>query len=76
MRKCPFTDKPCESGFDELIDTTQARMILNISRQRVRAIAQTDRIPHVTIANRVFFEKKDVEEYAQSRKTGAPRKEV
>ena len=75
MRKCPFTDKPCESGFDELIDTTQARMILNVSRQRVRAIAQTDRIEHVTIANRVFFEKKDVEEYAKTRKTGAPRKE-
>ena len=74
MKKCPFTDKPCEQGFEQLIDTTQARLILNVSKQRVCKIAQTERIKPVKIANRVFFEMKDVEEYAKNRKTGAPRK--
>lgn len=74
MKKCPFNDKPCEQGFEQLIDTTQARLILNVSKQRVCKIAQTKRIKPVKIANRVFFEKKDVEGYAKNRKTGAPRK--
>lgn len=75
MKKCPFNDKPCEHGFVQLIDTTQARLILNVSKQRVYKIAQTERIKPVKIANRVFFEMKDVEEYAKTRKVGAPRKE-
>lgn len=75
MKRCPFNDKPCEHGFEQLIDTTQARLILNVSKQRVRKIAQTERIKPVKIANRVFFDMKDVEEYAKTRKVGAPRKE-
>ena len=74
MKKCPFTGKSCDSGYEQLIDTTQARIILGVSKQRVNRIAQTERVKPVKIANRVFFEKNDIEEYAKNRKTGAPRK--
>ena len=75
MKKCPFTDEPCDRGFENLIDTTQARIILNVSRQRVHKIIRDETIKPVKIANRVFFEKDDIEKYAKTRKAGAPRKE-
>lgn len=74
MKKCPFTGKPCESGYKQLINTTQARIILGVSKQRVNRIVLTERVKPVKIANRVFFEKNDIEEYAKTRRAGAPRK--
>ena len=75
MKKCPFTNEPCNSGYEQLINTTQARIILNVSKQRICAIIKSERVKPVKIANRVFFEKSDIEEYAKTRKAGAPRKE-
>ena len=58
----------------ETVTLGQAAEILDVSRQRMSAIAANNTIPAKTANGQIVFNKNDVLKYKQTRKTGAPRK--
>lgn len=72
---CYLLPRDIIMSHDDLINTTEASHILNVTRQRMTQIIKNDVIPHTTIAGHVMFSREDVLSYAQNRKVGAPPKE-
>lgn len=58
----------------ETVSLSEAAKILNVSRQRVSAIASKNVIPSKIVNNQTVFLLSDVIEYKRNRKPGAPRK--
>lgn len=59
----------------ETVSLSEAAEILDVSRQRVSTIAQTEVIKPKTVNGQTVFLLHDVLEYKKNRKVGAPRKE-
>lgn len=60
----------------ETLTQTETAKVLGVSRQRVSAIAQTGVIQPHEVNGAIMFLKSDVLKYAETRKPGAPCKEV
>lgn len=60
----------------ETVTLSEAAEILDVSRQRVNAIAKTGVIQPRTVNGQTVFTLDDVVEYKESRKPGAPRKDA
>ena len=58
----------------DTVTLSEAAKILNVSRQRVSAIASKNVIPSKIVNNQTVFLLSDVIEYKRNRKPGAPRK--
>ena len=54
----------------------KAAEILEVTRQRISSIATYDTIPAKTVNGQMVFVLDDVLKYKETRKTGAPRKDV
>lgn len=54
----------------------QAAEILEVSRQRISAIAANNTIPSKTVNGQTVFIRDDVLDYKETRKIGAPKKEA
>lgn len=66
-------------GFFNFVETMtlgEASSILNVSRQRMTQIAQSEVIPPKTVNGQTVFIKSDVLKYKETRKPGAPRKDA
>ena len=62
--------------FIPTVTPIQAAEILEVTRQRISAIATYDTIPAKTVNGQTVFTLDDVLKYKETRKTGAPRKDV
>lgn len=60
----------------ETVTLGQAAEILDITRQRMSAIAENNTIPAKNVNGQTVFVLSDVLQYKETRKTGRPRKDV
>lgn len=60
----------------DCVSLGQAAEILNVTRQRMSAIAANNTIPAKTVNGQTMFIREDVLKYKETRKPGAPKKEA
>ena len=58
----------------DLVSQTEATYILGVTRQRISQLIKNETIKAMQIDGRWYFERKDVLDYKEKRKVGAPKR--